>query len=79
MSNNEGKTERKNEHRTKRRNARYGADFTVSLTPKMGDRIRGASDRYGIASGAIIRIAIEKGLTDTLDQLRRDEKREQSN
>ena len=74
MSNNERKAVK-----TKRRNARYGADFTVSLTPNMGDRIRTASDRHGIASGAILRMAIEKGLTATLDQLRREEKRDQSN
>ena len=77
MSNNEVKTEGQTERKGKRRNARYGADFTVSLTPSMGDRIRTASDRYGIASGAILRVAIEKGVSATLDQLRREEKREQ--
>lgn len=55
----------------KRRDARHSARKSVGLDSATANRVREASDRYGVAESVILRRAIDNGLARAIDAIRK--------
>ena len=51
---------------------------SVAMDPVLFSRIEATADRYGLARGAVARLAIERGLRDAQEHLRRTARSEET-
>ena len=53
------------------REGRYPARVTVALSTATSERVRAASDLYGVAEAVIVRRAIDNGLARAIESIRK--------